>query len=117
MKGMIVNIYRAKGLPDCSNNGLSKQYDTVVLVGEGVPEIFEVKEGVPGVLLKEKTRCGEGYRHYLHAVPIEKQDPNKTGYMFGGCFIYSSDSRFPSRYPIPLHDRQESWEQHQQLGT
>jgi hypothetical protein len=27
--------------------------------------------------------------------------------MFGGTFIYSSDSRFPSKYPIPLHDRVE----------
>jgi hypothetical protein len=25
----------------------------------------------------------------------------------GGTFIYSSDSRFPSKYPIPLHDRVE----------
>jgi hypothetical protein len=27
--------------------------------------------------------------------------------MFGGTFIFSSDSRFPSHYPIPLHDRVE----------
>jgi hypothetical protein len=25
----------------------------------------------------------------------------------GGCFIWSCDARFPSRQPIPLHDRVE----------
>jgi hypothetical protein len=28
--------------------------------------------------------------------------------MAGGTFIYSSDSHFPSRYPIALHDRWET---------
>jgi len=27
--------------------------------------------------------------------------------MFGGNFIYTSDSRFPNKYPIAIHDRYE----------
>jgi hypothetical protein len=32
--------------------------------------------------------------------------------MWGGHFVYSSDSRWPTRRPIPLHDRYEGndWE-------
>jgi hypothetical protein len=29
--------------------------------------------------------------------------------MFGGAFIWDSDSRFPAKYPIPLHDRIEEY--------
>ena len=36
--------------------------------------------------------------------------------MFGGNFVYTSDSRFPSDYPIPIHDRFETQEQYDQLS-
>jgi hypothetical protein len=26
-------------------------------------------------------------------------------YSFGGTFVWACDSRFPSKYPVPLHDR------------
>lgn len=113
MKGMMVEIYQNKRGRNCSNGGVSSKHNEVILVGNNVPEIFEPTEKMPAVLLKSKPGIGGPY---LYAVPIEKQDPNKTGYMFGGCFIYCSDSRFPSQQPIPLHDRQESWKEYQRLG-
>lgn len=27
--------------------------------------------------------------------------------MFSGAFVYTSDSRFPNQFPIPVHDRSE----------
>ena len=33
---------------------------------------------------------------------------SNTHSMFGGNFIYTSDSRFPSRAPIQVHDRVEN---------
>ncbi len=32
------------------------------------------------------------------------------GAMFGGKFAYSSDGRFPSSFPLPIHDRYETAE-------
>ena len=55
---------------------------------------------------------------YLH---VEQVSPSattlhKVGPMFGGNFVYTSDSRFPSDYPIPIHDRFETQEQYDQLS-
>ena len=47
---------------------------------------------------------------YVHAEPVDKPE-GKVGPMFGGNFIYTSDSRFPNDYPIPVHDRFETPEQ------
>ena len=47
--------------------------------------------------------------------PFKSADPNKTGYMFGGNFAYSSDSRFPFDYPLGIHDREETWEEYEML--
>jgi len=38
----------------------------------------------------------------------EDKAANNTGWMFGGNFIYSCDSRFPCSHPIPIYDRQET---------
>jgi hypothetical protein len=36
--------------------------------------------------------------------------------MFGGCFLWTSDGRFPSPHPIALHDRWESPELNEALS-
>lgn len=41
---------------------------------------------------------------------------NLLGPMFGGQFIYSSDSRFPSDQPIHIHDRFETQAQYDRLS-
>jgi hypothetical protein len=62
--------------------------------------VFEPSEDAPAVELR--TLGG-----VLSAKPAE--DPR--WWMFGGCFIYTSDSRFPSHAPIALHDRTETAEE------
>lgn len=95
MKGLICSILKRKNFPDCSLNGISNQYNEVLLIGSGVPEIFE-PNGRPVVKIENH------YRHYMRAVQFGR---NSNMFAMGGCFIWTSDSRFPFDYPIPLHDR------------
>jgi hypothetical protein len=99
MKGMIVNIYK-HNKHDTTNSGVTSQAYDALLVGEGIPEIFEAS-GRPILKLVKRHLFGNPVP-YLHVQPVEG-----TGYMFGGNFVYSSDSRFPNDYPLPVHDRQE----------
>ena len=106
MKGLIVGIYQSKEIGNCSNHGISSEAKTVTIIGSGIPEIFEPSDLAPAVKIVKRNIAGE----YLHAEPLEGKNPKSIGWMAGGSFIYSCDGRFPSDYPIPLHDRQESLE-------
>jgi hypothetical protein len=101
VKGLMVNVYRSLHF-NCTM-GVTSTHDTVLLVGEGIPGVSE-SDGMDLPILKVVRRniCG---REHIHAEPIEDPKGNR---MFGGNFVYSSDSRFPSDYPIPVHDRVES---------
>lgn len=106
MRGLIVNVFRAAGR-DCSNNGVSAKAERLLLVGEGVPEVFESVDE-PIVYLDMR----EGWDHPAltpRIVPFVEGEGKHS--MFGGNFAYSSDSRFqalsPHGQPLPIHDRYE----------
>ena len=86
---------------NCSNNGISSKHNEVTLID--VPGPFPVVDSAPAVRIVKRFLSG---RDYFHAEPVT--DNKKQWFMFGGTFIYTSDSRFPYDYPIPLHDRVES---------
>ncbi len=103
MKGLRVDIFK-HGAQSFSNKGISTFCEEATIVGEGIAEIFEADElRAPAV----KIIVREGMP--VIAVPIENKVKGMNGPMFGGCFIYSSDSRFRaiSKGPIALHDRFE----------
>jgi hypothetical protein len=122
-KGLIVNVLRHATAGDCSNGGISSRCHLLTMVGEGVPEIFDVIEIRPAIVLVR----GE-YGFYFR--PFEDIKDGNVGYMFGGNFVTSSDSRFctfiqravggvnysPTVWAIPLYDRQETPEQHDILS-
>ena len=101
--GIICEVYRARGFEGCALGGISETADRVLLVGEGVEgpttENEATASGVPVVELDRRKIGGE---IYLTARPVGMPHG-----MMGGTFIETSDSRFPGRYPIPLHDRME----------
>lgn len=99
-KGMILDVFR-HGDRDCTNDGITSRHDQVLLVGENIPEIFEAPE-LPRVIV-----CNRG--DYIYARP---DDDHEFGYMMGGNFIATTDSRIRriSKYPIPVHDRREDKE-------
>ena len=77
-----------------------------------MPEIFEASEKMPALVLIRRDIDGE----YLHAEPNYPPDPGSTGWVFGSNFVYTSDSR-ATRYPVPVHDRQEKQAQDDSLSN
>ena len=99
-KGLLVFIYKS-GTISCANGGISDHCDKAILTGPGIPEIHSVSEERPEVrLMPSKHPLG------LKAVPATDEVRMQRA-MMGGCFIYTSDDRFPGLAPLPLHDRWE----------
>ena len=106
IKGLLVFIYR-NGLGDCTNGGVSSKATKAVLVGVDIPEIFEPSDQAPALHLRE-------FKGRLIAVPAPLPRWRGTyeiqhldGWMSGGNYIHTSDSRFPGNHPIPIYDRRE----------
>lgn len=99
-RGLVCNVYRSSHGYDCTNNGISSIQNVLILDGLDGP--FEGTEENSVKLVKRQFSHGE----HVHVEPII---PKSTGIgpMFGGNFLYTSDSRFPMKYPIPIHDRYE----------
>lgn len=113
-KGMRLSVYRNVELGDCTNGGISSRYKTVTLVGPGVPEIFEVREDAPAVVIDQ--RIG-----YFFLRPEAEVPEGHCGWMAGGNLVGTSDSRFTDLLKrltgarigvLPIHDRSETWELH-----
>lgn len=107
LKGLSCGILEDKSIGNCSAGGISSRCKEVTLIGipgeieiEGV---FEATEERPAVRIVKRFLFG---RNYYHAEPIDDDGKNHW-YSSGGTFIYTSDSRFPFDYPLPLHDRKE----------
>jgi hypothetical protein len=110
VRGLLCSVYTNPLYKGCSNGGISSKVTEVTLVGPGIPEIFYASVEAPAVKLVRRNIGGE----YLHVEPIE-QPIGMVGPMAGGAFVYSSDSRFPSKYPLSLHDRFDTTEDYECL--
>lgn len=115
MKALRINVYKWN-LGDRTNGGISSKYDDLLLVcNEGYIDIDE--NNLPENLVKIVVRKLFGGKEYKHIEPYKPAD--KVGWMSGGNFAYSCDSRFHelSDYPLPIHDRQETQEQYDHLSN
>lgn len=108
MNGLYCEIYKSKY--GCDLN-IASSGDEVLLLGDG-PFDAETTDK-PVVKL---VRLQIGGREYLHVEPVAPVPDGYIGYMAGGNFIYTSDSRFPSDYPLSLHDRIETREMNEALS-
>ena len=93
-------------------------FDTLILVGNGIPEIFEASDATPAVEI-HAHRAGLQFPHVAiladgvdspaafisHQNDMDHAGPNWP--MMSGAFIYTCDSRFPFSHPVPLHNRYE----------
>lgn len=117
-RGHYVEVLRGKH--DSTNGGLSNRFNDFVLVDEQRPIDtlpFSPDDKTPG--LRVVRRWAGSANEYVHAEPLEPLPEGHVGWMFGGHFVYSSDSRFRQNvnaYPIPLHDRSETQEQYDYLS-
>jgi hypothetical protein len=103
MKGLLVDIYKFP-LGVCTNNGISGKVSKAVLTGYVMPQIFEPSDDAPELKIVQRKLFG---KIYFHCEPIN--NPQGNGWMMGGNFVYTSDSRYHYLldYPMPVHDRQE----------
>lgn len=111
MKGLYVEFYRPAYTTDCTNGGVSSRFKEAILVGPDVTgpcdtETDRSAKELPILVYRNYTAPGMHKIQMIHAVPIDLLNAGKWT-MFGGNFIYTSDSRFPQRFPIPVHDRVE----------
>lgn len=102
MKGLTCSIYQNPS-GNFSAGGISSRVRRVTLIGDGIDGVFEPSDDAPAVYLVKRQLTED--REHVFAKPV---DLSHTHSMMGGCFIWSSDGRFPANYPIPLHDRVES---------
>jgi len=103
MKKVLTFVYK-NSLGDCTNHGLTSKYDHLNLYyGQlNEEEINELPED--SLILIERVLWGEP-AHY--AVPVEIYKSGRHS-MAGGNFVYTSDSRFPEKAPLSVHDRVEN---------
>ena len=99
-----------KGTTDCTMDGLSSKFDYLTLHFGGDIKINDVKDTdavlVERVMFGEESNyiiTGEEYKSRFGKIRNMKSTP-----MFGGNFLYSSHSAFPSRKPIQIFDRYEA---------
>lgn len=111
MKGFSVCVYRsARFGGDCSLGGISSKFSVLILLptestrkqGIIVPELLEARDN--GIFLYYRPEFKD-----MIAAPEGYEDKERNWYMFGGNFIWTSDSRFPAKFPIKIHDRREGW--------
>jgi hypothetical protein len=106
--GLIANVYRSPCMGDCTKNGVSSQHDTFVV--ENCDGPFKASPDTPALFLIR-------HRSIPTVVLASTQPHHVSGAMFGGNFLYTSDSRFREMCrlltgyewhgPVPIHDRFE----------
>lgn len=104
-----VSIFRDAAGGDCTMDGVTspeRGAKTAFVLGVEGPNTDAEALSIGGVVLRLVKRIINGCE-YVHAVPANL--PRGTQTMFGGNFVYTSDSRLRSvcQYPIPVHDRIE----------
>ena len=102
--GLLVFVYRNG--EDCTNGGITSKQDQIILVlPEGGP--FKVRDGEPYLVLNPREEMSRALGHDCTVAEpgFDHRMTEEYWNMFGGNFIYSSDSRFPKNHPIPVHDR------------
>jgi hypothetical protein len=120
MRGIGVTILRPDGYDrwgDCTNGGVTSRSRSegkyFVLFDEALPEgnyTLEQAMTNPDIVPLRVVRRRLGGGEYLHVEPWERCPEGHCGYMAGGNFAYSSDSRFSALcdYPLSVHDRSEA---------
>jgi hypothetical protein len=106
MRGLMAGVYK-NGTRECTNGGVTANVDHVVIVSDeyDMPDIFEATEDMPALRLETRD---VGLARFPVLVPVDCPKDGRQGpYMFGGNFVYTSDSRFPSDTPIKVFDRRE----------
>lgn len=115
MRALPIQIFKSK-VGDCSNGGISSKYNEILVeCPDGHIEVDE--NNLPENFCKIVTR-DLGFAVVQHVEPVVK--PNGVGWMYGGCIVDTSDSRWSrlkgNYSPLKLLDRCESKELYDALS-
>ena len=109
---MLCSVLRHGG-GDCTNGGVTSAaqcptgYITLLPEDASVPD-----KGGPFL----RVVMGPGGVGPIAHPADESLGANKAGPMFGGNWVWASDSRWPFPGPIRVHDRFESWEDYDRMS-
>jgi hypothetical protein len=122
-KGLRLYVYRSDGT-DCTNGGITAAAAQVTVTGirrggsrqafttRPVPrdmQIFPPAGHAPEVTLVIRKNGTGG--HWVHLEPAADEPPGTGGYMDGGNYAATTDSRWTELtghgLPLPVHDRTE----------
>lgn len=103
LRGLTAYVYKNALIGDCTNGGTSSKVDKITIVNAEGPS--EADESAPAFVVITRNIGGEIYKHLQPA--NDEGKPLPGWFMFGGNYAETSDSRFPNRYPLAIHDRQE----------
>lgn len=113
MKALALEVYRTRRLSDCTNGGVTSTHDTILV--EHPDGYIEVDEKNPPENLMCVVKRFFAGREIYHLEPVV--EPEGAGWMFGGNYAATSDSRFDELIggmygAVAVHDRQETWDQY-----
>lgn len=112
---LTVGVLRDSYLGDCTNRGISSQFNTLALACPDGPSSFDADEILPLNFCMMDFR-DLGFTHHVRIVPATVNERGEVvkrpgWWMFGGNVARSDDSRFFEfagvRYPLDIHDRRE----------
>ena len=100
-----VDVFRTHSLNGCSNGGISEKYDRLYIICDRGPVTLDA-HNLPENAVHVVNNCLE---------PVAR--PAGYGWMAGGSFAHTSDSRFAELFgglglPVSIHDRTESLKQY-----
>lgn len=118
-KYLSLSIFKNEG-QDFSNGGLSSKTNTCYIeCEEGYIEESRVPQD-------QIVKLELGAFGSIHLVPIKEVPKNNVGYMFGGCYVSTSDGRFDKMVEkllghrlygaVALHDRTETQKEYDWLS-
>lgn len=110
MKKISCSVFRSN-IGDCSNGGITNKFDTLNLYSDvnTAEDLANIPEGSLVLIKRDLFGRSADYVVPVQYAIIPFGNVMSKSVMFGGCFVWCSDSRFRelSQLPLPVHDRVE----------
>lgn len=101
--GVVANIYTNKVFGDCSKNGITNINNSLIMLGENVPAIYELNEIINGAFIDyvddKKNGIKVAYPLMTYGIGYYKSE-----FAFGGNFVYSPDPNLGLDAPMMVYD-------------
>ena len=118
INALSIMVYRGP-LGDCTNNGISSRYNTLLVACPDGNHVIDTDFGIPDNFCHLRRRELFGGTTIVYDIrPADVSngeiiDRGRRWYMMGGNFAYTSDGRFRDMLKgfcgaVPIHDRVEN---------